>query len=138
MVYFLVSSFFFFFKQKTAYEMRISDWSSDVCSSDLCPSWWSGMLGPVPRNRTRQPPRLHSRRRRSMLVCRPRLRNGRTAGFRQSATRTRLSGSNGNPVLTPIEVAPPENITSPRLCLDSFEVLHDSREQRRTNQAAPA
>src|SRR3546814_7437288 len=27
--------FFFFFKQKTAYEMRISDWSSDVCSSDL-------------------------------------------------------------------------------------------------------
>src|SRR3546814_7637578 len=27
----------FFFKQKTAYEMRISDWSSDVCSSDLFP-----------------------------------------------------------------------------------------------------
>src|SRR3546814_2265510 len=35
---FLVCGFFFFiffFKQKTAYEMRISDWSSDVCSSDL-------------------------------------------------------------------------------------------------------
>src|SRR3546814_2342775 len=31
----LFISFFFFFKQKTAYEMRISDWSSDVCSSDL-------------------------------------------------------------------------------------------------------
>src|SRR3546814_1923102 len=29
------TSIFFFFKQKTAYEMRISDWSSDVCSSDL-------------------------------------------------------------------------------------------------------
>src|SRR3546814_2748767 len=29
--------FLFFFKQKTAYEMRISDWSSDVCSSDLLP-----------------------------------------------------------------------------------------------------
>src|SRR3546814_12360320 len=29
---------FFFFKQKTAYEMRISDWSSDVCSSDLFPA----------------------------------------------------------------------------------------------------
>src|SRR3546814_10404958 len=29
--------FFFLFKQKTAYEMRISDWSSDVCSSDLMP-----------------------------------------------------------------------------------------------------
>src|SRR3546814_19206768 len=34
---FLIMCFvcFFFFKQKTAYEMRISDWSSDVCSSDL-------------------------------------------------------------------------------------------------------
>src|SRR3546814_14083127 len=31
----LLFCFFFFFKQKTAYEMRISDWSSDVCSSDL-------------------------------------------------------------------------------------------------------
>src|SRR3546814_2686201 len=30
---------FFFFKQKTAYEMRISDWSSDVCSSDLDADW---------------------------------------------------------------------------------------------------
>src|SRR3546814_3411929 len=30
-------AWFFFFKQKTAYEMRISDWSSDVCSSDLDP-----------------------------------------------------------------------------------------------------
>src|SRR3546814_1777938 len=30
-----IDVFFFFFKQKTAYEMRISDWSSDVCSSDL-------------------------------------------------------------------------------------------------------
>src|SRR3546814_10796888 len=34
--------YFFFFKQKTAYEMRISDWSSDVCSSDLS-------RGPAPR-----------------------------------------------------------------------------------------
>src|SRR3546814_8164782 len=36
----------FFFKQKTAYEMRISDWSSDVCSSDLpcreCPRYGTG------------------------------------------------------------------------------------------------
>src|SRR3546814_2449253 len=32
---FVLFVFFFFFKQKTAYEMRISDWSSDVCSSDL-------------------------------------------------------------------------------------------------------
>src|SRR3546814_4706630 len=34
---------FFFFKQKTAYEMRISDWSSDVCSSDLTTRRESGM-----------------------------------------------------------------------------------------------
>src|SRR3546814_9996812 len=33
--YILLLCSFFFFKQKTAYEMRISDWSSDVCSSDL-------------------------------------------------------------------------------------------------------
>src|SRR3546814_11890408 len=36
---------FFFFKQKTAYEMRISDWSSDVCSSDL--RWFSRSNGPA-------------------------------------------------------------------------------------------
>src|SRR3546814_3582918 len=35
---------FFFFKQKTAYEMRISDWSSDVCSSDL--SWSTAVRQP--------------------------------------------------------------------------------------------
>src|SRR3546814_6655752 len=34
-MYVYFSVLFFFFKQKTAYEMRISDWSSDVCSSDL-------------------------------------------------------------------------------------------------------
>src|SRR3546814_8516053 len=39
---FVCSIVFFFFKQKTAYELRISDWSSDVCSSDLVPSALSG------------------------------------------------------------------------------------------------
>src|SRR3546814_16030528 len=34
----MIVCFVFFFKQKTAYEMRISDWSSDVCSSDLEPT----------------------------------------------------------------------------------------------------
>src|SRR3546814_7697231 len=34
-IFLCLFDFFFFFKQKTAYEMRISDWSSDVCSSDL-------------------------------------------------------------------------------------------------------
>src|SRR3546814_10275389 len=36
--------YFFFFKQKTAYEMRISDWSSDVCSSDLHDAGDEGIL----------------------------------------------------------------------------------------------
>src|SRR3546814_4163206 len=46
----LLSSFFFF-KQKTAYEMRISDWSSDVCSSDLARL---DNNVPVPVNRLRR------------------------------------------------------------------------------------
>src|SRR3546814_9047353 len=44
----------FFFKQKTAYEMRISDWSSDVCSSDLRARLGGGIAQPVylhPRQR---------------------------------------------------------------------------------------
>src|SRR3546814_8507080 len=41
MCMFVVVDVVFFFKQKTAYEMRISDWSSDVCSSDLLPDSYS-------------------------------------------------------------------------------------------------
>src|SRR3546814_11910787 len=44
----LVIWYFFFVKQKTAYEMRISDWSSDVCSSDL--SRPGGLRCPPPRS----------------------------------------------------------------------------------------
>src|SRR3546814_7317049 len=43
---------FFFFKQKTAYEMRISDWSSDVCSSDLVALRVQRRLGPGRGKRT--------------------------------------------------------------------------------------
>src|SRR5881628_3023308 len=48
--FFLVTLFlfFFFFKQKTAYEMSVSDWSSDVCSSDLRPRRPSDVAGPDP------------------------------------------------------------------------------------------
>src|SRR3546814_15891459 len=38
----LIYFYIFFFKQKTAYEMRISDWSSDVCSSDLADNQYEG------------------------------------------------------------------------------------------------
>src|SRR3546814_1781253 len=41
--------FFFFFKQKTAYEMRISDWSSDVCSSDLIGASLPVITGDAPK-----------------------------------------------------------------------------------------
>src|SRR3546814_8807991 len=40
--FFYIYYYFFCFKQKTAYEMRISDWSSDVCSSDLRPDGEAG------------------------------------------------------------------------------------------------
>src|SRR3546814_3193194 len=39
--------FFFFFKQKTAYELRISDWSSDVCSSDLFASYYEKVISVI-------------------------------------------------------------------------------------------
>src|SRR3546814_3518968 len=45
---------FFFFKQKTAYEMRISDWSSDVCSSDLFTYVTYGVLPWAPTLMTRK------------------------------------------------------------------------------------
>src|SRR3546814_9508889 len=45
---FLICVWLCFFNQKTAYEMRISDWSSDVCSSDLVPSYVpEGELGSI-------------------------------------------------------------------------------------------
>src|SRR3546814_16795389 len=43
--------FFFFFKHKTAYDMRISDWSSDVCSSDLRPVGDLDIIDPAQRQR---------------------------------------------------------------------------------------
>src|SRR3546814_19222036 len=58
---------FFFFKQKTAYEMRISDWSSDVCSSDLVraaltadPAWRDGWFAEPPLRGLRAMGRLYA------------------------------------------------------------------------------
>src|SRR3546814_3144219 len=47
-------SFFFFINQKTAYEMRISDWSSDVCSSDLTPNIYADQIEWFHRNIARR------------------------------------------------------------------------------------
>src|SRR3546814_10919162 len=60
---------FFFFKQKTAYEMRISDWSSDVCSSDLRFNASSGRCAGA-----RKTPRIHRNRR--VLLWRRSIRTG--------------------------------------------------------------
>src|SRR3546814_8917719 len=50
----MFNAVFFFFKQKTAYEMRISDWSSDVCSSDLTGKMRVVAIGARERARHRQ------------------------------------------------------------------------------------
>src|SRR3546814_18315766 len=60
----------FFFKQKTAYEMRISDWSSDVCSSDLDSA---SRITPVPLQR-------------GQVMCEPSFRAGRRR-WRDSSIR---------------------------------------------------
>src|SRR3546814_6066415 len=46
----LVDEILVFFKQKTSYEMRISDWSSDVCSSDLWPNQIAEITTVIPRS----------------------------------------------------------------------------------------
>src|SRR3546814_9564794 len=66
--------FFFFFKQKTAYEMRISDWSSDVCSSDLLPLKARRPIppkssSPVPSGRAARASRKRSEERRVGKEC---------------------------------------------------------------------
>src|SRR3546814_18261705 len=65
--------FFFFFKQKTAYEVRISDWSSDVCSSDLSRTRLlpKRLPAPVPSRPSRRPSPMQPRLRRSSPRSRP-------------------------------------------------------------------
>src|SRR3546814_1482471 len=85
-------SYFFFFKQKTAYEMRISDWSSDVCSSDLQQTRLEGLLVSSggsrnsPLDRLRTGPKVASSR--SMSLTLMRLQAVRELGIRlPAATR---------------------------------------------------
>src|SRR3546814_9067109 len=74
---------FFFFKQKTAYESRISDWSSDVCSSDLEAAHVARPVGPRHRSQDSR-----QRRARSRFCGRPRARRqgARPEGGRQRQT----------------------------------------------------
>src|SRR3546814_20628229 len=90
---------FFFFKQKTAYEMRISDWSSDVCSSDLLrPAAGRGGSGQHARRRLhgRDHPRAPPHRRPGVLImAKPQQPELRRSGFVPAldpdATESRLS-----------------------------------------------
>src|SRR3546814_8326568 len=77
--------FFFCFKQKTAYEMRISDWSSDVCSSDLTASY---AIAPCPEW-TGVPERRRCPRLRASPPRRRPCRRGRT-GAKASFSETRF------------------------------------------------
>src|SRR3546814_20766510 len=103
--------FFFFFKQKTAYEMRISDWSSDVCSSDL-----------PPPDRTARPD--HGVERSDRRRCRRAFQPRRAQGIRPSADlgdagaqiRTRFalspSTSSGEPCRRTVLLPKPRQRTS--------------------------
>src|SRR3546814_3065426 len=87
----LLCVYFFFFKQKTAYEMRISDWSSDVCSSDLAGRPRDAqLLDRLPQGRSRDRDRLRKQGQR--LCPRPhdrqrRARRHRGATLRRSEER---------------------------------------------------
>src|SRR3546814_11931517 len=82
----MVIFLFFFFKQKTAYEMRISDWSSDVCSSDLVVRRCAVVRVDADADRTRHPHILTGKRHRLLQGVQQLLRNlshiARAAGFR--------------------------------------------------------
>src|SRR3546814_7501771 len=77
---------FFFFKQKTAYEMRISDWSSDVCSSDL------GRARPRRRAARSSCVRVHRRVRRDAGVRRRSTTDERSHGQTRHCRRNRRAG----------------------------------------------
>src|SRR3546814_6876387 len=101
---------FFFFKQKTAYEMSISDWSSDVCSSTLNPIPLLLQRSPLVRlRRSALPVRNHVRhaeRRRSAFVAYPdpplERRRGRSAACERRFLR--LATSSAPPVGVPPRV----------------------------------
>src|SRR3546814_1347313 len=96
-------SIVFFFKQKTAYEMRISDWSSDVCSSDLF-VWLDGL-----RPETRDP-RFHHRQSR-LIGQKARIDGGRIGDHPEPETRRPPAIGHGLPDIDHIQ---PPHRTVPR------------------------
>src|SRR3546814_8613012 len=93
--------FFFFFNQKTAYEMRISDWSSDVCSSDL------------PRQRGRPDPLAWKRHRPTPPPGHPMRLSYGWPGGGVGRCRTRFSGAESDSSTPPpLPTSPPAAIRS--------------------------
>src|SRR3546814_5357596 len=90
--------YFFFFKQQTAYEVRISDWSSDVCSSDLNPD-------PMARSRRRSlafgtgTPTwgVHAPRYRNLRRCQPRTTRPCDAAALSALSVARRAGGSEGP-----------------------------------------
>src|SRR3546814_1279486 len=85
--YLLVVVVCFFFKQKTAYEMRISDWSSDVCSSDLFGTVCFGGRDPE----SSQKGERRQRGMRNSLRCRPFRFGEKAPGARKRSAGDRKS-----------------------------------------------
>src|SRR3546814_14057441 len=97
-MFFILFLFVFFFKQKTAYEMRISDWSSDVCSSDLCRG---SRLRRRPADRRRSQPRSPAPVRRHVPRQRSQARSdapGSRRAWRRAARQDRKSVVSGKSV----------------------------------------
>src|SRR3546814_7210671 len=92
------SHMFFFFKQKTAYEMRISDWSSDVCSSDLAGAVQVAALEPTSGKSVGKPRRFqwglyaHPQPTSGKSVGKPRRSRRAGAGLRQPRPEKRWVG----------------------------------------------
>src|SRR3546814_10693882 len=104
----LVVCFVFFFKQKTAYEMRISDWSSDVCSSDL----------------RRRAPRDPDQARPALCQCRDRRRHGIGRGPAPVARLSPPRGTSTAETMTDTTLA--ANLAEPQQRAKTwFEALRD-------------
>src|SRR3546814_3659842 len=141
--------FVFFFKQKTAYEMRISDWSSDVCSSDLRPRRLSGERRACSAVRNQRA--VKSRRGRSPDLQESRFAAGQSesASLRwvaRSCWRTRwnslatrataTAGRSSDCWRAPISMrlAAADSDIAPRLALDDFSECAASRRAGRSEE----
>src|SRR3546814_7631027 len=106
--------FFFFFKQKTAYEMRISDWSSDVCSSDLRPPDRHALpADDLDRRRSGAGPRPHRRGAAAGLQARPGQAPGAGRRWQRhggNPGRTWAGHRTGRPAVTAPD--PPDHVRS--------------------------